>query len=156
MSLREHNPRNHWPLAKLVKAQDFDSCIRWFESTTVSHMAVWPSGLRCWSWKSVGESSVGSNPTAAANILNVCVMYHLFSGAAGNSRICRNRLMVGHQFSKLSVSVQSRLPAPIKAGIAITCLLPNVDRSSLDTLILESREMTNLYLASLKEPMKTG
>ena len=64
--------------------------------------------------------------------------------------------MVGHQFSKLSVSVQSRLPAPIKAGITITCLLPNVDRSSLDTLILESREMTNLYLASLKEPMKTG
>ncbi len=27
----------HWDIAKLVKAQDFDSCIRWFESSYPSH-----------------------------------------------------------------------------------------------------------------------
>ena len=27
----------HWGIAKSVKAQDFDSCIRWFESNCPSH-----------------------------------------------------------------------------------------------------------------------
>lgn len=37
----------HWGIAKSVKAQDFDSCIRWFESNCPSHYGSWKLGGFC-------------------------------------------------------------------------------------------------------------
>ena len=44
-------------ISQVVKAQDFDSCIRWFESNISSHMDAYLSRLEGWSYKPVALSS---------------------------------------------------------------------------------------------------
>ena len=45
-------------ISQVVKAQDFDSCNRWFESNIPSHMDAYLSRLEGWSYKPVVLSSI--------------------------------------------------------------------------------------------------
>ena len=50
-------------ISQAVKAQDFDSCIRWFDSNIPSHMDAYLSRLEGWSYKPVHDFQlIGAGP----------------------------------------------------------------------------------------------